>query len=127
MYIDSQLQFAARQVLSAGTTASTNSIDRGQVAAGVLVPFDGLLLVAAIHSNAGTVQVLLEHSDDNSTFTTLQKSAAFSGTGVQTIDLPPLSKRYLKTSFISSGAANVSAWLGTGSDAWASTTARGME
>jgi hypothetical protein len=112
--IDAQLHFANRQALSAGTTEGTDRIDRGPVAAGSLVSLDDFGLWLAIHSNAGTVQAVVEHSDDNSTFSTLIKTAAFSGTGEKKLELPPLSKRYLRVSFVSSGAANVSAgiaWL----------------
>ncbi len=111
MIIDAQLQFANRQALSAGTTEGTDRIDRGPVAAGNLVSLDDFGLWLAIHSNAGTVQAVVEHSDDNLTFTTLIATAAFAGTGEKKLELPPLARRYLRVQLISSGAANVSAGL----------------
>lgn len=112
MIIDAALQFANRQALTAGNTVSTDSIDRGPILVGHLIALDHLGLHFNIHQNAGTAQAVLEHSDNNSSFTTLIRTAVFTGTGTKSLELPPLSKRYLRVSFVTSDTATVSAWLG---------------
>lgn len=111
MIIDSQLQFSSRQALTAGSTVGTDAIDRGPVVAGELISLEDFGLWLAIRSNAGTVQAVVEHSSDNSTFTTLLATAAFTGTGEKKAELPPLSKRYVRIRYVTSGDANVSAGL----------------
>ncbi len=108
MYIDSQETFAEGQSVAAaaGDIVSTNVIDTGAAAdVGIGEPmFVYSTLVAAL-AGTGSVQVVLQHSSDNATFTDVSSGPAVTvangkiGTRLAAFALPRGLKRYLRVAF----------------------------
>lgn len=81
MILDSQLQFSALQAItSTGDTASTNVYDTG-AAADIGTGVDQVVLIrtgtAFTSGGAGTLQIVLQDSADNSTFADVQVSPVY--------------------------------------------------
>ena len=108
MYIDSQETFAEGQSVAAaaGDIVSTNVYDTGAAAdVGIGEPmFVYANLVTAL-AGTGSVQVVLQHSSDNSAFTDVASGPATTvangkiGTRLAAFALPMGLKRYLRVAF----------------------------
>ena len=128
MIIDKALQMSSHQVLPTGTTNATDSIDLQHAQPNAETQIDGLNLTFTVHSITGTLTATLEHSNDNSTFTTATTYtlAAHSAGAPLSFPLPP-TKRYIRLKYTASAPANVSAHIGIGVQSWRAMGARGME
>ena len=124
MYIDSQMVLASAQaVTSTGDTASTNVFDT-QVAVDQGIGLPPLYLVANVATTAtsggsATVQAVLQHSADNSSWSDVATGPAIAvasvtaGTNLVQMPIPPgTNKRYLRvawrvgTAALTAGAFN---------------------
>jgi hypothetical protein len=128
MIIDRQLQMSIRQTLPTGTTYASDAIDLQHAQPSAETQIDGLNLICTVHSITGTLTVALEHSSDNSTFTTVTAYplTAHEAGAPLSFPLAP-TKRYIRLKYTASAPANVSAHLGIGVQSWRALGARGME
>jgi hypothetical protein len=116
MLIDKQNQLSDAQAFT-GTVASTNVIDLGvarDMAGGAVDDLKLLVQVNTGFTGAGTVQVQVQTSADNSSWSTLAQSDAIAGTslaqGYRFFEngLPGPTSRYLRLNYVVSGS------IGTG-------------
>ncbi len=106
--LDNSAKLAVKQAVTAqGDTASSNVFDAGSAAAADIGHVNGLYLIAncdttATSGGAATMQPVLQHSDDNSTFTdalsgpVIALSGLVGGTNVWKTKLPLNLKRYTR-------------------------------
>lgn len=116
--LDKQLEFSDAQAVTA-TAASTNVIDLDTAAPNI--GSSGTPIYAEVRVNttctsggSATIDAVLQHSTDNSTFTTLVApaqvavAAATAGTVIMRVPLPAKHNRYLRINY-TIGTANLTA------------------
>lgn len=127
MIIDAAYEFADRQALEAGTTYSTNTIDRGSHGVGQ----DGapeLSVIVNVHAiSSGYVEATLEHSDDGSSWAVFVGSGKATSVKTVALDmkLPAMElRRHLRVKWVATGDATVSAALVRDAYGWRAMEAR---
>lgn len=126
MIIDKQLELSDAQALT-GTAASTNVIDLGYANADSGTGETMYLVVtseADLGGTSPTIEIALQESADNSTFTDVVKTAALTSFDAGThkvIPLPRHQGRYIRANYTLGGTsptATVSAAIVQGEQAW---------